>query len=52
MVVTGVVSLLNFEPLKLLYCVDDVLVFPVYLFTLMMDFHLHFLVCLPREKSK
>lgn len=32
MVVTGVVSLFNFEPLKLLYCVDDVLVFPVYLF--------------------
>lgn len=31
MVVTGVESLFNFEPLKLVYCDVDVLVFPVYL---------------------
>lgn len=31
MVVTGVESLFIFEPLKLLYCDVDVLVFPVYL---------------------
>lgn len=52
MVVTGVVSLLNFEPLKLLYCVDDVLVFPVYLFTLIVNFHLHFLVFEPNGNKK